>query len=128
MLCDIACSAPLPLEAYTRQSPVFLLRLNSSTRPPHGPRFLPWTVIIFLITLLLAACKHGSTVSDEYVLPEGDISLDSPFADAEDFKCIHPGFAKSDTTGAPWGFAHKGLDLILARSGARAVAPSDRVT
>ncbi|MDM7926493.1 MAG: hypothetical protein QUS35_10805 [bacterium] len=52
-----------------------------------------------------------------------EFSLSVPYAEASEFKYIFPGFADSDTTGAPWGFSHQGLDLIPAGDSAAVIAP-----
>ncbi|MBN1894708.1 hypothetical protein JW906_09440 [bacterium] len=59
--------------------------------------------------------------------PAGDIILGVPYADRTEFKFIHPGYSASADSGAPWGFLHQGLDLIVAQDSARVIAPADGV-
>jgi murein DD-endopeptidase MepM/ murein hydrolase activator NlpD len=53
-----------------------------------------------------------------------DFSLSALFADAAEFKYIHPAYSADDRSDAPWGFKHQGLDLITATSGT-ILAPAD---
>jgi hypothetical protein len=59
--------------------------------------------------------------------PAGDIILGVPYADMAEFKYIHPGYSASADSGAPWGFLHQGLDLIVAGDSAGVIAPADGV-
>lgn len=90
-------------------------------------------VFMLSVMLLLSYCccqnKNPSPPDqeDEEIpseQPEGDIVLDVPFANISEFKYIHPGFSVSADSGAPWGFTHLGLDLILAGDSAHVIAPS----
>ncbi|OPY09706.1 MAG: Peptidase family M23 [Syntrophaceae bacterium PtaB.Bin095] len=61
------------------------------------------------------------------LLSEGEFVLSAPYADVSEFKWIFPGFSVSADSGAPWGFAHLGLDLIVASGKARVIAPADGI-
>ena len=75
---------------------------------------------------LTLGCEDPSAdIPDEREWPEGNIVLGPPCAERSEFKFIHPGFAASATSGAPWGFAHLGMDLIVAGGSPRVLAPSD---
>jgi murein DD-endopeptidase MepM/ murein hydrolase activator NlpD len=90
----------------------------------------PVSLLVALL-VLLAACKSGPTTptappsgSPSPTPPEGDIALSAPYADAAEFKYVFPGYSEGAASGAPWGFQHQGLDYILARNGARVLAPA----
>ncbi len=99
--------------------------LKSQALSYDAPKLRRWIVAILLLQSLLPGCKDDSTAESDDPMPEGDIVLDVLFADVQEFKYIFPGFACSDTSGAPWGFAHLGTDVIAAQSGARVLAPAD---
>ncbi|MBN1780767.1 hypothetical protein JW948_06555 [bacterium] len=81
------------------------------------------------VFLLLPACRKDSPAAqpdEEEALPEADTTfvLSESWVDISEFRYIHPGFSVSADSGAPWGFAHLGLDLILAGDSAHVIAPS----
>lgn len=79
--------------------------------------------IAFLFLFLHTRCSNDAK-QEENNLPEGDILLDVLFADAKEFKYIHPGYSEGAESAAPWGFEHKGLDLITSINGAQVIAPA----
>ena len=74
---------------------------------------------------LNSGCDDSSSGGQEGTWPAGDIVLAPPYAEMLEFKFIHPGFAASAASGAPWGFVHLGMDLIVAGGSARVIAPAD---
>ncbi len=80
--------------------------------------------IATLSGLLASGCDDAASNKPHEEQPEEDIILAAPFANSKEFKYIHPGFSVSADSGAPWRFAHLGMDLIAAKSGARVVAPA----
>jgi hypothetical protein len=65
--------------------------------------------------------------SSDVSLPEEAFSLGLLYADTDEYKYVHPGYSIGEESGAPWGFEHLGLDLIIAQSGAGVIAPADGV-
>lgn len=90
---------------------------------PHRLRLCALTLI--LLVLLTPGCKEDSAVTADDPAAEGDIVLGVLWADLQEFKYINPGFSASDSTGAPWGIANEGIDLIASQNGARVLAPAD---
>jgi hypothetical protein len=82
---------------------------------------------IILVVFINGCNKEDNNANDPKILPEGDIILDVLFADAEEFKYIHPGYSAGVGSGAPWGFEHLGLDFITATNGAKVLAPAGGV-
>lgn len=56
-----------------------------------------------------------------------DFSLAALYQDASQYKYIFPGYSMGTDSGAPWGFEHLGLDMLIATSGAAVLAPADGV-
>ncbi len=82
---------------------------------------------IILVVFINGCNKEDNNANDPKTLPEGDIVLDVLFADAEEFKYIHPGYSAGVGSGAPWGFEHLGLDFITATNEAKVLAPAGGV-
>jgi hypothetical protein len=92
--------------------------------------------ILFIGVFIAAGCTGDKKTINETDLPEGewessgeyaqgaDFSLSTLFTDAGQYKCIYPTYSADDTSGAPWGFKHQGLDLITAGS-ALVLVPAD---
>ncbi len=89
-----------------------------------------WIIPFFLLGIFLAAgCIRKKGIIDENDVPEDveeeEFSLSYLFADAGEYKYIHPAYSADTESGAPWGFKHQGLDLIAAKSGACVLVPAD---
>jgi hypothetical protein len=101
-----------------------------------------WIIPFLLIGLFLAAgCTGKKGTIDEKDVPqyvqederedvqeyiqEEEFSLSYLFADAGEYKYIHPAYSADAQSGAPWGFKHQGVDLITAKSGACVLVPAD---
>jgi hypothetical protein len=63
----------------------------------------------------------------EETVPEEPFSLGPLYADLDEYKYIFPGYSIGQASGAPWGFEHLGLDMIIAHSGANVIAPAGGV-
>jgi murein DD-endopeptidase MepM/ murein hydrolase activator NlpD len=95
--------------------------------------------IIFLVMGMHVLLSTGSIHAEEgsspkidpaihlVLLSEERFTLAAPYAILTEFKYIFPGFSVSADSGAPWGFAHLGLDLIVANEKAQVIAPADGI-
>jgi hypothetical protein len=103
-------------------------------RPPD----VRWPIIVLIIgvhVFLSAGSMHAGDGKMPKTCPAihllllsgGEFVLSAPYADVSEFKWIFPGFSASADSGAPWGFAHLGLDLIVANDQARVIAPADGI-
>ncbi len=99
---------------------------------------LRWSMVFFVIGVHVFLAAGSMHAGDEkrpktcpaiplLLLSEGEFVLSAPYVDVSEFKWIFPGFSVSSDSGAPWGFAHLGLDLIVANDKARVIAPADGI-
>ena len=119
---------------------------RNKKRIPRHDTLSQWIIPILFIGLFLAAgCTGKKGTIDEKDVPQyvqederedaqedtleyiqaEDFSLSYLFADAGEYKYIHPAYSADAESGSPWGFKHQGVDLIAAKSGACVLVPAD---